>query len=695
MAELKRLLFSPKRLVTLLLIAVINLAFFSGRCRTDREQNLYSQFDYRVYYYYGYGFGEDEDYEKKQMEIYLTEKYPAYLETVQKQSQSQSILSKLSRDKDQNKFIDRNLKKTAEDYRRLGNIRLEAGENRGIKAVMQYHLTDYLLLIAPLLLVLELAGDGTSAVSELTRSTKNGRVPLTAWRILAVVLLTAADILLLYGGNIAFAWGFYGNPGLSRAVQSMPQFQYCVFRLSFRGFFLCAAGLKLAAVTAIALFVWLLTSRLHPILSWGISALSLGGMYLLHELVLPTATLNHFKFINLFAALEANTFFTEYLNLNWFSYPSGFLTDLLLALFLLLLILTALLLWLVGRCRPVRFGARAEALRDRFSLLLNRFLPVHTRFGFEGWKLLIAQRVLLIAAAAGAFGWYLWKDIGMYMPVSRESERVYIEYEGEITPEKLKKAEDYVELLREKIETVTAQLEQAQLEEKPADYIGMLQRQLGEFQLNLELYGKMLDILHRNHDYTARTGRPAWFVRDEAYQLAFYESAGERRCSMALLMFLIFAFYGVAAYDNRYDTRMLLRSTRHGRAGLRVRQFVWIGILTAAAAIGLHGICLRHISRDTGFAMLYAPAQSLAYLQWIPVSVSLKTALILLTVVRVLIASAVASCVFLISRFSRTPQKALLIALLVFLLPSALTESGIRQLSAFDFVHILSCCKRL
>jgi len=691
MAELRRLLISPKRIVILLMVAVINLALFSGRCRTEREQFEYDR-NQRIIWGYA---PEDADYERKELETYLNKTYPSYLENVQKQSQSQSVLSRLSRDKSQNKFIDRNLKKTAEDYRSLGTVKVEYGENRGIRTVMQYRLTDFLLLIAPLLLALELSGEGTSAVGALTRSTKRGRVTLTAWRIGAVVLLNAADILLLYGGNIAYAWYFYGNPGLHRAVQSLPAFQYCPYRLSVGGFFVCASLLKLAALTVAALFFWLLLARLHPVLSWGISAVSFGGMYLLSQLILPTARFNHFKFINLFTALEANTFFTEYLNLNWFSYPSGFLTDLLIALTLSLVILTVLVLWLVGWCKPARLGQRAERIRAASEKYLSRFQIVHTRFGFEGWKLLIAQRALLTAVVCGLFGWYLWKDISMFRPVSMQLNRIYTEYEGEITQEKINAADDYLALLEERIKTVSEQLEQARNEEKSAQYLGQLEKQLSEYQTLHELYQKVDDALHRNADYTQRTGRDAWFVRDEGYQLVYFESAAERRCCMVLLMFLIFAFSGIAAFDNRYDTRMLLRSTRHGRTGLYLRQIGWIALLSAAGSVGLHLITLLHVWKDAGFSLLHAPAQSLSYLQWIPFSMSLRSALIWLMILRFAAAFAVSCGIFCISRFSRTPQKALLLSLMVFLLPSALNESGIIRVRGLDFVHLLSCCKRL
>ena len=122
---------------------------------------------------------------QQETEKYLNGGYSSYLEYIQTQSQKQSVLQKLSRNKTQRDYIARNLEKTVQDYQALGSVTLQNGENRGILAVMHFDLTDFLLLLAPILLVMELAGDSNTAVGALIRSTKRGRVPLTAWRMLA------------------------------------------------------------------------------------------------------------------------------------------------------------------------------------------------------------------------------------------------------------------------------------------------------------------------------------------------------------------------------------------------------------------------------------------------------------------------------------------------------------------------------
>ena len=120
---------------------------FSGFCRTRREEDIAYYKQMRMW-----GINTKLD-EHKKTEKYLKEDYPAYLEYVQNQSQAQSILSSLTEKSD---YLNRSLELTANTYRKLSGIQLRDGENRGINAVRDYVITDYLLLIAPLLLILEM-----------------------------------------------------------------------------------------------------------------------------------------------------------------------------------------------------------------------------------------------------------------------------------------------------------------------------------------------------------------------------------------------------------------------------------------------------------------------------------------------------------------------------------------------------------
>ena len=88
--------------------------------------------------------------------------------------------------------------------------------------------------------------------------------------------------------------------------------------------------------------------------------------------------------------------------------------------------------------------------------------------------------------------------------------------------------------------------------------------------------------------------------------------------------------------------------------------------------------------------MLDAPAQSLALFRDLPFSVSMRGILIGYLFVRYLIALVIAAGIYAVSRFSRTPEKARMTAMVIFLLPSALAESGIEQLQLLNCVRLLS-----
>lgn len=689
MYELRRLLCDPKRILLLLMIALCNLALFAGYCRTIGQEDENMR---QMQAAWGIDLDEYDAQRKAEKEEatrrYLEETYPQYLEYVQSQSGTQSVLGKLAAKKDD--FVQRNLDKTAKDYQKLKGITVRAGCDDAVNAVKDYDVTDYLLLIAPLLLVLSLAADLETAVGALTRTTKRGRLPLTAWQVLAVVIMSALSVLLLYGTNIAYASATLGNPVFTRAIQSVPEFQLCSLRISVGGYFLGAALLKVLAVTVFALFIWLMQARMHPLLGWTVSGFAIAGCFLLHKLILPTAKLSHFKFLNVFAALESDVFFTQYSNLNWFGYPSNFRTDMLIAVGLLGIALTLLCLLLIGICRPNKLGAKMQLLGDRISRKMAKLTRRRTLFGFEGWKILTAEKGIVVLIVAAILGVSLWQQTHLYVWVSQESQQLYTKYAGEVTDEKVDEVANRLETLATQIERQQEKI--AQLEERGADQqaIGNAMYRLQQLQHEFELYTSLQEAFTKLRDYTARTGLPAWFIQQNSYQLLFNENASIRRGCMILLLYLLFMFRSLHAYDNQYDTEMLLRATKRGRSHRRIAAWMWVMMLTALATVALHGIYLVRLKQDVGFSMPEAPAQSLEMLQWIPISVSLKAVIIAQYVLRYFAALVIAGGTVQISRFSRTPETALLIALAVFLLPSALAESGITQLHFLDFVHWLS-----
>ena len=673
MYEWKRIFCRPKYLLLLLLTAVVNLALFAGFCRAEQERSSENPY---------FTVAEHE-----QDAAYLSGGYDSYLAYVGKQSQGQSVLASLGK---QSPFVERSRKKTADDYADLSGITLTDGENRGIRALFNFSISEYLMLLAPILLALELASERGTASCDLTRTTRHGRCRLTISRAAALFFLSALSVILLFGSDILFGSSFFGSPNLRRTIQSIRDFQLCPYRLSIGGCLLCTALLKIAAVFLLALTAWLIFSVCQQVLAFLLMLLLNGGAFLCFQMILPTASLCHFKFCNPFALLDAGYFFQHYCNLNFFGYPRGFLASALLICGILLAVILSLCVFLIGICRPMRIGSGMERLKIRVSKWLSKFQMRHSLFFYEGKKLLLAEGGIVVLLFGGVAAYSISQDIRLYTPLSVESRAMYNSFEGEITDEKLTKCAKKVESLQEQIERLEAHL--ADLEEQGSlnqNEINETEAENAAKKETLAMYQTAYDCMDDLRAFTAETGLPAWFVRDNAYQLQFHESAAERRCCMILLILLIFLFSPIEAFENQYAARTLLRSARRGRGGMRRCKLLWIALLTLAASVVLHGVYTLHVAKDVGFALPDAPAQSLKMFQFLPISVSLRTCIAGLFGLRFLAAYGVALLIAAIGRKCRNPQTALFVCLTIFLLPAALTEAGAVFLAPLDTVRYL------
>ena len=684
MYELRRMLFTPKRWLIFLLLAAVNFAFFSGYVRGREEQRIAAA-EQRAADPYGQSEETDPDAE---YDKYIAQVYPRFLETVQKQSKSQSILSGI---REQSPFVTRNLEKTAKDYQKLGTVTVTHGENRGIEAAAAFPVTDYLLLLVPLLTVLELAAGLQSASGALERTTKRGRVPLTLWRIGGIAALSVFSVLILCGSNYLYSFWRFGDPGLLRSIQSIPMFQRCPFRVTIGGYILGSFVLKVLAVTVIALLCWVILARLQTIAAWGCAVLALAGSWLCWRFILPTFSFNHPKFLSVFAPLDADIFFTDYCNLNFFGYPVGIFAAMTVCMISLLAVLILLCVLLIGKCRPAKLGAGLTRFAEKIARKCSRFMRPKTLFGFEGWRLLIVQKGLFVLIAAALAGFFTFRDIRMWSAYDEVTERIYRKYSGPVTEVNLTEMKKYIDDLEYSLEVTRKNLAEAIAENASADRIRDLNIRIAEDENALNIYNEKLYEMQSLAAYRDTTGKDAWFIKPDSYRILLRQSGGSRRLSLILLLFIIFAFSASSAYDNRFDSTSLLRSTKRGRAGRRLRMHTWTAGMTLLTALSLHGLYLYCIIRDVGFHLPDAPAHSLTILRWLPVNCSMYAVIVLLFSMRTLIALLLTGAVMLISRFSRNPEKALLAALAVFLLPSALAESGIAQFQPLDFIgHLLA-----
>ncbi len=670
MRELQRIFGNPSTYLVLVLLCVMNLALFAGFCRSRDEQNAFSA-----------------DRVAQETAEYLESGYHAYLERISGQSAGQSILSNLGKQSD---FIKRNRAVTVRDYAALEGITLQPGEDEGIKAMLDDTVTDYLLLIAPLLLVMELLTVQNSPCGAMLRSTKKGRVPLLLWRMLAVLLLSLLSVLLIWGGNIVYSTIHFGDPVWGRAVQSVPAFQHCALPITVGEFFLLWGLMKLGAVCCITLLVWLILSVFRPVMAVLVLLPAVGGQWLLYTLQDAASGFNHLKFCNLFAMLEGGFFFTDYNNLNWFGHPFAMLDSAVIAFLVLLGAAAAGMILLVGVCHPIQMGEGVQRWLEQLQKRCSERFGIHTVFGYEGKKLLIAQKGLPVILVTAAMTVSLYGETKLFVPTISYWDEAYEKYGGPVTEEKMEQFGEYLVYLEERVvqcesaveRSIALGLTQSEIDRET----GRLQqaKEKLEFYHNVDLRMEELDA-HRQ-----KTGQAVWLMPQEGYRGLFGASASAERYSMLLLLFVIFLSAGIGAYENRFGAAPLLRSTKGGRIKRIGCKALWLALLVIPAAICVYGSYSACVAESTALEYGNAPVQSLDMLRRFPLALDIDGFYILWMAARAVLMAGFAYVVALLGSRCRNPRNALLVCLVVFFLPAALAQAGIAFLEPFSVSHDLS-----
>lgn len=670
MRELQRIFGNLGTYLVLVLLCVMNLALFAGFSRARAEQNAFSA-----------------DRVAQETAAYLETGYHAYLQQISGQSAGQSILSSLGKQSD---FIKRNRALTIRDYGALKGITLQAGADEGVKAMLDYTVTDYLLLIAPLLLIMELLTVQNSPCGAMLRSTKKGRVPLLLWRMLAVLLLSCLSVVLIWGGNIVYSTSFFGDPVWGRAVQSIPAFQHCALPVTVGEFFLLWGLMKLGAVYCITLLVWLILSVFRPVMAAVVLLPVLGGQWLLYTLQDAASGLNHLKFCNLFALLEGGFFFTDYNNLNWFGHPFAMLDSAVIALFVLLGAAAAGMILLVGVCHPVQVGETAQRLLEKLRKLCSERFGIHTVFGYEGKKLLIAQKGLPVILVTAAMTVSLYGETKLFVPRISYWDEAYEKYGGPVTEEKMEAFGEYLTYLEERVVQCESAVERSIALGLTQSTIDQETGKLQQAKEKLEFYNNVNVRMEELDAYRQKTGQAVWLMPQEGYVGLFGASATAERYSMLLLLFVIFLSAGIGAYENRFGAAPLLRSTKGGRSKRIGYQALWLALLVIPAAVCIYGSYSACIAASTPLEYGNAPVQSLDMLRDVPFAVTINGFYLLWMAARVGLMTVFSYVVAILGSRCRNPRNALLLCLVVFFLPTALAQTGIAVLEPFSVSHDLS-----
>ncbi|MBQ3906787.1 MAG: hypothetical protein II743_08440, partial [Lachnospiraceae bacterium] len=526
-------------------------------------------------------------------------------------------------------------------------------------------------------------------------STAHGRSRLFLQRMAILAFATFVGALVFYGANFLGAlWG-YGIGNLGRSLQSLPEFMKCPYRMTIGGYLLRALFLKMTGCFCVAVLFYALIGCLNAVLAYLLSILLIAGEVLTGLLIPPISSFNGFRFINLFTLIRCKDYYEDAVFLNIFGKAREAL-PVMLILFAVLFALTLLLGYVIHGRKYVMTSHFGERFFNALAKLRERFALQHTLFGWECYKLLWKQKGLLVLVAVFIVHLVLSSQYEYYYPVDIFERMYYIEYCGEITPERVQRAVTSMDILKTAEEGLKTRIEEmSQRVPYPAQQISGMQESIKTLQWKQQSLMPILTDLQSCLAYEESTGHDLYLVAPFYYDLLLNrDEKTKTRASFLILTSLLAALAGVFAFDRQNHVEEIMHSTYRGRRLTTSIKILLVLLFCIVSCAALHFIQYYRVSQvDTGLPDLIRPVQGIRFLRDFPIYMPIWAYLMLWFLARIAAACVLGLVISVVSRRCSDVTTAvgvscfLMILLIAFgaLVPAAWWLSPIQLLNAGYF----------
>ncbi|MBQ6095437.1 MAG: hypothetical protein IJL09_08525 [Lachnospiraceae bacterium] len=584
----------------------------------------------------------------EELDLYL-QQYPVFLKNTVDNGRKMGMLSMYKKG-----YASESLKKTTELYRGLEGTTVKAGDNRGIVLLVDYQLTDLFLLVFLFLIVMEFQAERKKGLVYLVRSTARGRSLLFACRIGILAFATVVGALVFYGANLVGVLCGFGVDDLGRSLQSLPEFMKCPYQITIGGYLVRALFLKMAGCFTAALLFYALVGCLNSILAYVISGLLIVGEVLAGLFIQTVSSWNWLRYVNFFTLIRCEDYYKDAVFINVFGKAREALPTT-LVLFGILFALTLVFGYVILGRKYVMTSHLGERLFDLVARFRERFAMQHTLIGWEAYKLLWKQKGFLVLAAVFLVHLGLSAKYEYYCPVDIYQRMYYIEYAGEVTPERVERAETSLEILKMSEAGLEKRLAEMEAAENPQwDLIVGIQQSLETTRWKQMGLTPILEDLRSALAYEEKTGHEISLVAPFYYDLLLNrDEKTKTRASFLILTALLASLAGVFAFDRQNHMNEIMHSSYRGRRETSGIKTFLVLLFSAVSCAALHLVQLWRVARvDTGLPDLKTPVQGILFLRDFPIYMPIWVFLLFWFLVRVAAACVVGLIILLISRKS-------------------------------------------
>ena len=533
---------------------------------------------------------------------------------------------KLSIFSGKDEFTGRNIEKTAAVYAALPEIETETGPSRGVVMASRYSGSVILAFIFMLYLVFSLITREKEIGSlPLTMTTKLGHMHHGCAKMMVCAVFCVLISVMLEAENWAIAGCTYGLGDMSRAVQSIPEYQPCVFSISVFGFLLISVLFKTCCTVMVSVTVFFIACRSRSLTGLAVRLAAVFGTEGLFYYAIPGNSIwGLIKYINVFAGMDSYDMLGNYMNLNFFGCPVRYLS-----VYIAFIAVTILLSGVLG----LRAYADTQSLPSSGKIKLLT-LPVKKSSVIvqECYRYFICEHAALILLA------FAVARAVTFSPVKESfafQEDVYykqymLKLEGQYSDGKEKEIEAEEALYAE----ITAKADEASAAAGDEKIRGLIWMKYREETDHFKVLYKVRD----QAQYLKE--KDGAFLYDQGYRILAGEDSGrEQDMLLGLAAGIMLVICSTFMYGSDYQagTDKMIRATRRGRAYLFARRELigTVALLTVFAVTYLP--YTMSVLSAYGSQGLDFPACSVRCLEPYPHWVTLRMYLIGLNVFRFLV----------------------------------------------------------
>lgn len=588
----------------------------------------------------------------------------------------------------ENSFARRNIKKTRADFEKILDIKPKYGSQNAFQAVCNYNLSDFIMLLVVTAAVIVILDERKKGLWEFVYSMPGGRKNLSLKRMGIMGVASFLTAGLIYGENLLCAGIYLGGYGdITRPIQSMEICEKVILKVSVAGY-LCLIFfwkcLLLFLVGLLLLFL-VLTMKSYMQVFFGFAVL-LVGEYMAYSSIDVHSKFAIFKYVNIFAWMDAEWCMRNYLNLNFFGYPVG-LYQMMCVMSAILFIVISLSVFYSGTVYP--FAVRENRVRKICEKLTAR-LKLYRHGSMlltELYKQFILQKIWLVVLLAVLISWYRFDNSKVYYDYKGTLYNAYMEMlEGEVTQEKHAYLQKERLLWQEK-----RQEQEALLADETLMYARLsIEMKVKQFQKAEECTAELVAEAERLME-KKENGLAVQFVNKTGYNHYIGTDSEERTMTDGLLILTLAVLVAspLFAGENAQNSGMFIRSTKKGR--LNFRSCKYIVLLIEEICIFAPVVLSTYftVSVKYGMKQMGTSVFSLSFLDRFFTDISIGAALVLYLTLMFVILYIIMLIITLISEHMKNVMASMVVCMAIAVLPAAFYYMGFSYISGFTILDEL------